>query len=168
MRTLSGTLSAALGAPVQRPAVLVEMQLTVTQRWSSMSTITWNSQTWTGRDLAVEGLQVGALRVSGSIVLGNADDVAGTLVLGESIQDKVIRIWGYDAAATGASDVVWLCDAVGSSATVTPQRVRVNLRHRCEFVAVPRTLVLPANGFNQLLPGGTVLTIDGTPYTLER
>lgn len=168
MRSLSGTLSAALGAPVQRPAVLVEAQLTVTQRWSSMSTFSWNSQTWTGRDLAVENLQVSALRVSGSIVLGNADDVAGTLVLGESIQDKVIRIWGFDAAATGASDIVWLCDAVGAGATVTPQRVTINLRHKCEYVAVPRTLVLPVNGFNQLLPAGTVLTIAGTHYTLER
>lgn len=173
MRSLSGALSSALGAAVQRPALLVEAQFSTTQRWSSMSTVTWNSQTWTGRDVGVEGLQVEALRVAGTLVLGNADDVAGTLVLGQGAQDKVIRIWGYDAATVSGGtlstgDAVWLCDAVGSSAVVTPTEVRIGLRHRCEYVAVPRTLVLASAGFNKLLPAGTVLKIAGIDYTLER
>lgn len=173
MRTLSGALSAALGAAVQRPALLVEAQFSTTQRWSSMGTVTWSSQTWTGRDLRVEGLQVAALQVSGTLVLGNADDVAGTLALGQGVADKVIRIWGYDAATVSggtlaSGDAVWLCDAVGSSASIGTTAVRIALRHRAEYVTVPRTLVLPANGFNRLLPRGTVLRINGIDYKLDR
>lgn len=168
MRTLSGALSSALGAPVQRPALLVQAQFSTMQRWSSMATITWDGHTWTARDLGVDSLRVGPLSVAGTLVLGNADDVAGTLVLGEGVQDRVIRIWGYDAAATALGDVVWLADAVGASAEVTATQVRIALRHRCEFVAVPRTLVTEANGFSQALPARTTLTIGGIDYRLER
>jgi hypothetical protein len=168
MKTLSSALSSALGAPVQRPALLVEAAFATTQRWSSMSNVTWNSQSWTARDMRVEGLAVQALRVSGTLVLGNADDAAGTLVLGEGVQDRLFRIWGYDAAATALADVVWLADAVGGSATVTPREVRIALRHRSEFVAAPRTLVTPAAGFNTTMAAPTIVRINGIDYRLER
>jgi pSer/pThr/pTyr-binding forkhead associated (FHA) protein len=169
MRTLSSALSAALGAPVQRPAVLVEVGFFPVQRWSSHATVTWNGQTWTARDVRVDGLQVGALSVSGTLVLGNADDVAGTLALSQGVQDRTIRIWGYDAAATGLADVVPLLpEAVGATAQIGSREVRIGLRHRTEFVSSPRTFVNAAAGFTHLLPGGTVLRINGQAVKLDR
>jgi hypothetical protein len=168
MKTLSGPASTALAAPVQRPALLVQVGFSPTERWSSMGTLSWDSHTWTARSLRVDDLQVQPLRVSGTLVLGNADDVAGTLVLGQGIQDRAIRIWGYDAAATGAADVLWLCDAVGAAAQVDAREVRITLRHRTELQLSPRTQVGAAAGFTHLLPAGTVLRINGQAYTLER
>lgn len=168
MRTLSGTLSSALGAPVQRPALLVEAGFSTTQRWSSMSTLSWNGYTWTARDMRVADLSVQALAISGTLVFGNADDVMGTLVLDEGVQDRLFRLWGYDAAATATGDVVWLADALGGAMQVTPKEVRVALRHKTEYVAAPRTIVGPAAGFNQLLPAGALLKIGNIDYKLER
>ncbi len=168
MRSLSSPLNTALAAPVQRPALLVSMAFASTQRWSSGATLSWNGFTWTGRELAVENLVVEALRVSGTLVLGNLDDAIGTLILSEGVQDKVITIYGYDAAATATADVVWLCTAVGARAQLTHRQARIALRHKCEFTAGPRTYVNGAAGFNWLQPAGTTLRINGIEMRLER
>lgn len=168
MRTLSSPLSAAVAAPVQRPALLVSMAFATTQRWSSGATLSWSSQTWTAADVRVEGLVVDALRVSGTLIIGNLDDAIGALILSEGVQDKVITIYGYDAAATASGDVVWLASAVGASAQVSHREARITLRHKSEFVASPRTYVNATAGFTQLLPAGTVLRINGIDMKLER
>jgi hypothetical protein len=168
MRSLSSALSAALGAPVQRPAVLVQVDLSPVLRWSSGPTITWGGYTWQAADVAVEGMRVAAFRVAGTLVLGNTDGVIGAACMAQGVQDKAIRIWAYDAAATGAPDVVWLCDAQGSAAQVGLRDVRIALRHRCELISSPRAVVGPAAGFTQRVPAGTVLRINGIDYKLER
>lgn len=169
MKTLSGALSAALNAPVQKPALLVQMDFGTVRRWSSMATVGWNGNTWTARDMQLQGLLVQPLRVAGTLVLGNADDEIGTLVLTEGVQDRRIVIYGYDAAAlTDVADAVWLCEAVGASAQVDTREVRITLRHRGEFVQSPRTYVNAAAGFTHLLPADTVLRINGIDMRLER
>lgn len=169
MKTTTPALAAAHSAPVQRPAWLVEMHFAAVQRWSSMGTVSWNGYTWAGRDMRVENLAVQALRVTGTLVLGNADDDIGTLLLTQGAQDRRIVVYGYDAAAlTAAGDAVWLCDAVGSAAQISETDARIALRHRTEFVQSPRTYVTPLAGFNQLLPSGTVLRINGIDMRLER
>lgn len=168
MKTLSSALSAALGAPVQQPAILVQAGFSTVRRWSSFATTTWNGQTWTKEDIQLDQLQVGALRVSGTLVVGNNDDGIGALVLAEGVQDRAITIWGYDAAATALGDVVWLCTAVGASAQVGLRDVRIALRHRSEFMQAPRTFVGPAAGITGLLPAGAALRINGIDYVLER
>ena len=167
MKALSGPLSAALGAPVQQPALLVEAGFTTVRRWSSFASITWNGHSWAREDVAVEGLEVGALRLAGTLLLGNADDAAGALALAEGVQDRGFRLWGYDAAATGAADVVWLADAVGAGAQVGARSVRIELRHRAEFMLAPRTFVTP-EAFGHLLPAGTLLKINGQDFRLAR
>ncbi len=168
MRSLSSALATALGAPVQQPAILVEAGFATTRRWSSFATVTWAGFSWSREDILVEGLRVDPLRVEGSILIGNHDDLAGNLVLADGVTDRVFRIWGYDAAATALSDVVWLCDAVGASAEISPEAVRINLRHACEYVVGPRTYLTPGNGFGSMLPPGAVVRINGIDYRLER
>lgn len=154
---------------MQQPGLLVEVGFDTVQRWSSRGTVTWNGQIWTGRDMRVDGLVVQPLRVSGTLVLGNADDVAGTLVLSQGVQDRPIVVYGFDAAALSATDdAVWLCTAVGASAQVGTDDVRISLRHRSEFTQSPRTYVTAAAGFTQLLPADTVLRINGIDMRLER
>ena len=168
MRSLASALATALGAPVQQPAILVEIAFATTRRWTSSAAVTWNSLSWTREDVALEGLQVQALQLQGTLVIGNADDGIGALVLAEDVADRAIRIWGYDAAATATGDVVPLCDAVGGAATIDENRVRISLRSPAELLLAPRTFVGPAAGFNNLLPGGTVLKINGRDLRLDR
>lgn len=168
MKSISTALSAALGAPVQQPAVLVEVGFNTTRRWCSYATTTWNGQTWQAEDIAVEDLQVGALQVQGTLVFGNADDAAATLVLAEGVADRSVRIWAFDAAATGLNDVVLLAaDAVGASVQIDLRSVRVSLRHRCEMLLTPRTYVTDET-LGPLVPEGTVLKINGKDYRMTR
>lgn len=118
--------------------------------------------------MRIDDLVVDALRVSGALVLDNSDDVAGTLVLGEGINDRAITIWGYDAQATGSADVVWLASAVGAGALVSEREVRIELRHRTEFTVSPRTYANAEAGFSNLLGAGTTLRINGIAYQLDR
>ncbi len=168
MITLSGALSTALGGPVQRPAYLLQASFSTVRRWSSHGTIAWGGFTWAARDMTVEGLQVQALAIRGTVVLGNADDAAGALVLAEGVQDIPITIYGYDAGATASGDVVLLGRAVGATAEVGPMDVRVSLRHKAEFQQSPRTYCNAAAGFKTLLPAGTVIRINGVDIKLDR
>lgn len=168
MKTLSSALQAALGAPVQRPGVLVEVGFGAPQRWSSHGTVTWNSQTWTAQAMRLEGFQVEALAVRGTLVVDNRDGAIGALVLAQGIQDRAIRLWAFDAAATALGDVVWLADAVGGGCQVGAKTVAITLRDPAELVLAPRTFVGPEAGFTQLVPAGTTLRINGIDYRLER
>jgi hypothetical protein len=168
MKSLSTALSAALGAPVQKPAILVEAHFASTRRWSSHAEVTWGGHTWAPQAMRLDSLLVQPFQVSGTLVLRNDDDAMGTLVLTDGVHDRRIVVWGFDAAATASGDVVWLADAVGAAADVTAGQVRITLRHRAEFVQSPRTYVGAAAGFNHLLPAGTVLRINGIDMRLDR
>jgi hypothetical protein len=167
MRSFTAALIAALGGPVQQPAALVELGFSTPQRWSSFATLSWNALTWTREAIALDGLRVEALRLTGTLTIGNNDDVAAALVLAEGVTDRTVRIWGYDAAATATADVVWLADGVCGGATVSTDAVRIQLRHAAERTLVPRTFVDPAT-FGPLLPAGSVIKVGGVDYRIER
>lgn len=169
MKTRSTALAAAHAAPVQRPGVLVSVAFASGVRyWSSRDTVTIGATQWVAQDLRVEGLQVLPFSVSGSIVIGNRDGQAGSLVLADGVQDRAVSIFAFDGAANGVGDPLWLADAVGSSAQVSEREVRITLRHRTEFLTSPRTYVTAQAGFTHLTPAGTVLRINGIDYRLER
>lgn len=167
MRSLSGALQTALGAPVQQPALLVQIDFTAAWRGTTGAMLTWDGQTWARSDLAVEGLTVDALQIGGTVIVGNADSVIGATLLNEGVTDRRVRVWGYDAAATALADVVLLADAVGSTYQLTEREARIVLRHRTDHVYGPRTYIAP-EVVGPMLSAGTVLRINGIDYTLER
>lgn len=167
MRTLTTALQTALGAPVQRPALLVRVDFTTPWRATTGASLTWDAQTWNTADVEVQNLTVDALAIRGTVVIGNADNVIGATLLNEGAQDKRIRIWGYDAAATALADVVLLCDAVGSTYSLNERQARIELRHRTQHVYGPRSY-MDDPSLGPLLATGTVLRINGIDYTLER
>jgi hypothetical protein len=166
MKIIPSGMAAAHAAPVQRPGLLVEMHFDTVQRWSSRGALNWGGFAWAAMDMQVLGLQVQPFAVAGTLVLGNADDAAGTLVLAQGVQDRLVTIYKFDGAVP--TEAVWLATAVGASAQVSPRDVRINLRHRSEFTASPRTYVNQQAGFTHLLPSGTVLRINGIDIRLDR
>lgn len=171
MRTLHASLTAAYGAAVQRPAWLIEVTMASTYRYCSFRQATWDSQTWLKMDVDVNGLRVGAMQVSGSLIFGNADDSFGALALTEGFADKRVRIWGFDATVADPLPVdlpVPVCDAVGGGVDIGPDKVRVQLRDATEYLIAPRAIVAPEFGFTQLLPAGRTLTINGISFMIQR
>ena len=110
-------------------------------------------------------LDVQAFSLTGTLVLGNADNVAGALAVTERFMDKAVRIWGYDAAAP--ADTAWLCDAIGGGVEIGPLEVVLTLRHPCDGLTSPRTAVSDA-AFGPCLPDGAVIRINGQDLRLER
>ena len=187
MRSIAANLSAALSAPVQQPAALVQIDFAQPWRGSTHGLIIWSAAQWPLQDLDVQGLTVEALRVSGTVVIGNADGVIGSLILGEGIVDRRIRVWGYDAgvvaddgvslsvdlvaqdyaSADPGAAMVLLCDAVGSTYRLTEREARIELRDATEHLHGPRTYLGPES-VGPMLAAGTVLRINGIDYRLER
>lgn len=170
MLTLTSALETALGGPVQKPGWFLYMDLAngVT-RLSSRATTTWDGYQWTGANFDVSGLRIEALAVTGSIIFNNVDNAYSSLFLNNSPTDRPFKIWGYDAAALGATDPVLLVpDGVGAGARFNTKTVEVGVRDAAEFLLAPRDVVSPENGFNSVLPAGSTLVINGVSYTVER
>lgn len=168
MRTLSGAHSTALGANVTRPAFLVDIAFTSTVRYSSYATQTFGGNSYTAADLDVQNLQVEALSISGTIRLGNLDDVIGALILAQGVSDRAINIYGYDAAAVATADFQLLAAGVGSSASIGPRYCTIQIRHPAELSPAPRAMVSHWFGFTQMIPDGKTLQIGDTAYTFTR
>jgi hypothetical protein len=105
--------------------------------------------------------------VVGQLQLGNTDDLFGTLVLIEGVSDKEIRLYGYDGNATALADVVYLANALGGRATVSPDMVTIDLRDEASVLVSPRAYVGPPT-FKHLLPAGAAITLNGQTYRIER
>lgn len=165
MKALGALLQAAFGRPVQSPAIYVQIGFSVTRRWSSFKDAQWNGFAWTARDMDVRDLEVQSYGLSGTLVLGNTDNVAGALALNEGFKDKPIVIWGYDASAPAEPE--WLCEAIGGGIQVAGSDVLVALRHPCDGLTSPRTYVNDPS-FGSCLPDGAVIRINGLDMRLER
>lgn len=166
MKALGSSISAALGAPVQQPAVLVKVDFLTPRYWTSAGQpLNWSGQTWAPMALDVRDLQVQAYELSGQLVLANDDNLPAYLALVEGVNDRAITLWGYDAAAP--TDVVWLASALGGRATVDLEQVSIVLRHPCDGLVSPRNFV-SAGTFGPLLPQAAALTINGLPIRLDQ
>lgn len=165
MKTVGSFLSAALGRPVQQPAIFVEAAFSTTQRWTSGPSTTWNGVAWTSFDVEVQDLLVQAFTLSGTLLLGNSRNESGALVLNEGVTDRSFLIWAYDIAAP--TDVVWMCDALGGACGITEGVLSIALRHPCDGLVSPRTFI-NAVDFGPGLPDGAVIRISGTDYQIAR
>lgn len=167
MKILGAALSAALAAPVQRPALLVGIWLSTPVFWTSATDVTVRGRTWRSRDVDVVNLSVQAFSLSGTLLIGNADGVAGALLLNDDFCGTLIRIFGYDAAAP--TEVVHIAEAVGGRAVADLDAgvVSVTLRHPCEGMVSPAA-TLSSVDLGPMLREGTVLRINGQDLRLAR
>lgn len=168
MITLSAALQAVHAGVIQKPAWLIEIGFSSPVRLSSYGDLTYDSKNWTAADIDVSRVMVDATKVSGQLVLGNADDAFSSVLLSEGAADKAISIYGYDAGATATADVVLLVQCVGGEARIGRDRARIALRDSAEYTASPRSFVNAAGGFTYLLPAGASLTLNGQTYKVGR
>jgi hypothetical protein len=172
MRTLSDALNTAQGKPVTRPGYLIYIAFNQPLRYSTQGDVEWPSgQVWQSANVMVSDLRVDAAQISGTLKIGNVDDVIGSLLLTYGISDRAIQIYGFDAgigSVLGATDPVFLASGVGGEATVDVDAAQITVRSAKEYVYAPRQFVTPANGFTTVVPVGKTFRIGQTIYTVER
>lgn len=171
MRALTDATISATDATVTRPLYLIEIGFAPLLRLSTRGDVTWGGNLWSGGEaIAVGSLEAdGTGRQSGTVQIGNLDDYVGTLVLGQGVADRPVKVWKADGAALDVADPVLVFDGVIQSADVDTSRVSLSLAGsgtRSAFV--PSRVIGAASGFNFLLPAGTKIRIGADTYTLER
>lgn len=167
MRVITPALTAELNLTVTRPGYLIYLGLSTPQRLSTLGSVVWNSQTWAANDAKVSGLsQASTAGRSAQVSLGNLDNVFGAMLLNESIADAEVEIYAVYAGAP--NDAVLEFSGVGDSCEVG-DRVVINLiGQSTQKNFSPRRRISHVTGFNTVLPAGTVISIGGNNYTLER
>ena len=171
MRTRTPATSSAADAAVTQPLYLIEIGFTPALRLSTRGDVTWNSLSWSGGEaIDVSSLDAdGSGRQSGTVQIGNLDDYVGTLVLGQGVADRPVKVWKADGVALDVADPVLVFDGVAQGADVDTSRVSLSLAGSGTRSAyAPRRVIGPAAGFNFLLPAGTKIRIGADTYTLER
>ena len=172
MLTLSSALLTDLGLTVTRPGYLIELGYSTILRLSTMGDISWNGQTWAAANVKVQGMaQDGSGSNDAAVILGNADNTYGALVLNEGAGEIAATVYVCYAGATATADVVRRFYGVTDSADFSDDGMQITLRLVAQGNATlfsPRVFINKAAGFNFLQPAGTKITVGNETYVLER
>lgn len=173
MRTLSTPTQTEIAKTYTDPGYLVEIAFSTVVRLSSRGDVSWNGSSWlgseSGRDVGVDGLgSDGQGAQTGSLTLGNADNVVGALVLNEGVAGRAVKVWKFYEGATAAADPAQIFSGCGDEAEIGLTEVRISLvSESLQSLDSPRTRITKANGFNHLPPAGTIINWGGQAYRLE-
>lgn len=109
MISLSGAMITALGRTISEPGLFVRLGFSTPLYLTDRSARSWNSQTWTGADIAVSDFRAenGILQRCTLDVVDSSNAI-GTLLLSQNAPDLKVKVWYYDASATATSDPVLL------------------------------------------------------------
>lgn len=171
MRATTPAADSARRAIVTRPLYLIEISFSPLTRISTNGEVTWGGYVWSGgQKVSVEGLTADNTgRQTGTVQIGNLDDLLGAMVLGQGVADRPIRIWSADGAALATDDPELVFTGVIERADVDVTRVSLVLASGGSRSAyVPRRVIGPETGFNLLQPAGTKIKVGKDTYTLER
>lgn len=170
MRTLSSNTATETARPITRPMHLVHIVTdTVTYRWCSSNTVTFDGQTWTGNGVAVTALRnLAGGGMEGQISLPNIDGAGAAVALNNDLIDKACRIYElYGDGPYNVADAVVIFDGVCDAASdIGDERVIIDITSAARNRELsPRMLW---NLFCNHMPApGTVIAWAGERYTLE-
>lgn len=170
MRTLSTPTLTEIVKTVTRPGYLVEIAFSTTVRISSRADVSWNNSTWLASDVQIDGIgSDGQGSQTGSLLLGNADNVFGALVLNEGVAGRAIKIWKFYEGAVAAADPVQVFGGWCDEAEIGLTEVRISLvSESLQSLLSPRRFINRASGFSHLPSAGAIINWGGQAYKLER
>jgi hypothetical protein len=170
MRTLSTATLTVVGQPVTSPGFLVRLGFDTPLHLSTMADVTWNGQLWVAAPVDVEDLAYdGSGTGSGSLILGNTDNVFGALVLNEGAAGIAVQIYAAYAGLDDLADVELVFDGETNGADIDATAVCQQLLSESVATASsPRVFINAAAGFNHLQPAGTQVFWGTETFTLER
>ena len=123
--SVGGTFETKLGAAVTQPGYLLEIEFSTTVRWSTRGTLTWNSQTWTGREFKVQMSGGRGMDARLTLTLNNHDNAIGTLCLADGVGNRNIRLWTFTGNAPGLTDCSQIFGGIGDTFSLTKRRVTI-------------------------------------------
>jgi len=171
MESLSAPFLAAIGANVTQPLLLVEVLFSAPLRVSSAGTLSWDSRTWLGASLRVDGIGADGGGGGGcQIIIGNADNEIGALMQNEGIADRAIGVWEawldpdgvtvhVKQAYAGAGGAGRIGQDVATIAVVAADTAHLH---------APREMISAAYGFTHLRPPGAEISWNGSKITTTR
>ncbi len=168
-RAVSAATDAKLGQSATEPGFFIELGFTsATVRHSSRETTAWNGFTWNTAAVKVSGIEGSGQRAS--LEYFDSDAAMRTLVLGEGINDRRVRIWKFYVGALSAADPALIFEGVGDGSTIRQGRVTIGLsRAGSRTLMTPRLRIGTGTGFNHLPPEGTLINWGrGQTLRLER
>ena len=162
-RTLPSVISSGIAQAITTPGYLIQIDTSITLRYSTRGTVPYDSDTWIG-GARVDSLDLGA--GTGRIAIPNADDAAGALILANALSEVAVTIWAF--AEAEPTDVVQVFSGVIDAAEEIGEL-------ECVLSLAPTTgarssipdIVIGPPLCNHLLPAGTVITWGNTTFTIE-
>lgn len=155
-RTLPGSLGTAITQPVTAPGYLIALGFPIPLRYSTTSTLTWDSLVWTAAGAEVLAVSATDARIS----LRNHDNSISALVLGNQLHRVTCAVWQIYG-----SDAVALFDGMVDEAAIGP-RVVLSAIAQSRGVMVPTDFIAPPT-FNHLTPPGTPIAWGANTIYLE-
>ena len=153
MRTLSTTISTAIGKAVTQPVFLVEMGFDPTTRAATWSTaITWNAKTWSASGITVENISP----TGASLVFPNGSgDPWLALILGDGVRGRVLNIYEHhtDTTVSPTTDAQLVFTGIMDEAQIENERITVSAVEASRYKSFPSTSI-DTPTFNYLLKTG--------------
>lgn len=167
MRTLDAALITELGLTVTRPGYLVSIGFSTPQYFSTLGDVSFDSKTWYGASLKVEGLQR-ATKTGRTAMLrfGDSDHAIAALVLNEGIADRAISI--YSVYAGAPTHAVLELNAVGDACEIGDLVGISVIEFATVKAKIPRRRISADTGFNYLIPSGSGIFSNGSVYWINR
>lgn len=179
MRSVTTSYQNILVSPITAPAYLVEVHFpSLSYFWSSLETVTYNSNSYSPLSIGVSGLSSDvSSNSSGSLRLAskNGDNDLLTVYALDStnygFSNAPIKIYTYDINLVDngeLSEAICLFDGVGNEVSIEPTSVTITLSSlNAMYTYSPRMRCTPAFGFKHLQPKNTVVVWGNDRFTLE-
>jgi hypothetical protein len=169
-RTLSTSTAAETVKRITTPGYLIEILFAVPVRFSTRGTQVWRGNTWTQRDVKIQGLGIDASQSnqSGRLIFDDTDNAITALIDNEGIADRAINAWQFWGAALADADPVQIFGGVGD-ATDWPDEKSVVVsveQGGASSLYSPRAYITAELGFSALPAPGQIINWNGENFEL--
>ena len=166
--SVGGAFETKLSGAVTQPGYLLEIEFSTTVRWSTRGTLTWNSQTWVGREFKVQMSGGRGMDAKLTLTLLNNDNAIGTLCLADGVGNRNIRLWKFTGNAPSLTDCSQIFGGIGDTFSLTKRRVTIQAVPKGMEVIKEPSLRIVRNAVRaELTPAGTRVPWNGEIFILQ-
>jgi len=179
MKTITFATTSKLAAGATQPGYLIRISWpavtspvlpAVTERFSTLTTMSWNGSSWGAADITVSGIsQDGAGSGTATLHIGNTDLAMSAMVLARGASDIPVDIWTVYSTTPALADPVQVFSGVTNGADISADQVILRMTSQNNNTLYsPRVFINKSSGFNFLQPAGTKIAWGTEIFELER
>lgn len=170
-RTVSSGLQTELNKPITSVGYLLQINASITMRWSNIGDVTYQGVPWTGVDLVISGLKWDPDRdPECSISVQNLDSAVAALFQTEAMADVTVDLYQFARGALTSGDAVQLARFVfDGRVQIKVDRIEAHLAAQSSLYSfAPRRRVEVSTGFSYALPRGTQIAFGTETLITEQ